>query len=425
MNILTYINHNNKTLIGGMNIEDIHIDTYFKMYNLITWDLDKLYISSHNELDEYCKTVTKQSECNPPYQNLTNELIESNCCEFKGLSIHKKSINKFDINSEVMSKDKMVNFKFIKAYEKIYPQNDKQLYYDHIIKLINSNLNDEFITKNKEQILEILSDNGFDVTDISTLELKRIINDDEFMGLDDIFDLMFKTEPTDKIYQDLKIKSKSGIQLQSMQEYTNKLFEEIRGEQKIYHLYFSFGRLNNFERINWQNKLKIFINDIKLWISDPSINCIVLGGHSFGSCVIQKLGVELIKSGIDLSKIIIIGSGCRIKTFLTEEDLTLFKTNFINKHQFILNCELDENGLINYDHTNTTFNDTLEIMNKINTHLIICKLSNLDKKVCEVIIYKIINYDDIVLQHDKYKQNARADLHAFANYSQKYFMLKK
>jgi hypothetical protein len=424
MNILTHIKYNNKLLLGGMDITDEHIDTYFKMYNLISWEeTKKLYMTSHEELDQYCRTVTKQlNECNPPYPGLTNELNESYCCDFKGLNIHKKSINRFNINSELTSKDKTVNFKFIKAYEKINPQDDKQLYYNYVVELIVSKLNNDFITNNKDDILEILSDNDFDVTDVSVPELIKIINNEEFMGLDDIIGLM-SIQPPDEKYIRLNARKSSKIEYPPMQEYTNKLFEETKERQKIYHLYFSYGTTTNLERVNWKKELNVFIDDIKEWILDPLINCIVLGGHSFGSFVIQKLGIELIKLGVDLTKIVIIGSGCYISKLLNSEEIVLFKQKFANKHRFTINSYTD-GTIIHHENNN---DDPINPINPINTHILLCDRKDIDAtdidkdKKCGSIRYELIEF----IKSKDFKGEYNIKLHTFANYSQKYFMLKK
>jgi len=45
----------------------------------------------------------------------------------------------------------------------------------------------------------------------------------------------------------------------------------------------SFGTLKNIELINWQDSLKIYVQEIINLLSDKLTNNIILGGHSVGS----------------------------------------------------------------------------------------------------------------------------------------------
>lgn len=72
---LNYFNNVNK-LIGGMNLTDNIVKSYFTMYNLISWDKDKLFVSSNDELNKYCQSITTKNLCNPPYIDLTKEKKE-------------------------------------------------------------------------------------------------------------------------------------------------------------------------------------------------------------------------------------------------------------------------------------------------------------------------------------------------------------
>lgn len=68
---LNYFNYVNNKLIGGMNLTDDIIKSYFTMYNLISWDKDKLFVSTNDELNRYCQSIATKNLCNPPYKDLT------------------------------------------------------------------------------------------------------------------------------------------------------------------------------------------------------------------------------------------------------------------------------------------------------------------------------------------------------------------
>jgi hypothetical protein len=423
-------NHINSSLSGGMvNITDEHINTYFKMYNLISWKLDHMYLLENKDLNDYCKSLEEPQQsqqlekCNPPYTDLTDDKNPKNCCEYKGLKIHKRLIDKFNLDAKINSKDNQVQFYFRREYNKIYPQTDKELYYDYLRELIIKKLSD--LDKYKDQILEILYDNDYYQTEITEQQFIDIISSDEFFGLDDIFNIFYQQELTDTKYTDtdtkytgLKSHSRWPIQPKSMQEHTNKLFESEKEGKKTMHLYFSYGIIENFDRIKWSKQLEIFINEIKKWITDINIECIVLGGHSFGSCVIQYLGLELIKQQIDITKILIIGTGCPLMTVLSDDDLKLFKSNFMNKHIFIINSKKDSNWIIYYDRYEKNESNAI---NKINTHIMICIID--ENGLCNPVLYEIINHNE--LNHDIYKPITDAILHSFSNYSKLYFAIKK
>lgn len=340
------------------------------------------------------------------------------CCLHNDKNIHKTTIHKFDYNSNIPSRDKSLIFKFLKEYDRINPQSFKDDFYDYIKYLINQKIDKEFVDSNMDELNDIL-EYDLDDKNIDVDTVRKIINSLDFLGLQEMFNLVYPNGIKDKYYELLKAKSDSKLELKTMQEFQNKLFEEIKDHNKIYHLYFSFGTLNNLDKVNWNKVLEPYIKDIITWISEPLINCIVLGGHSFGSFVIQKLGLELIKREIDLTKIVIIGSGCYNDSFLTDEEIKLFKEKFIGKYQFIINSYTD-NTYIYHEHDKQ---EETNIINKINTHILICTYDNIEiQNIKDVNRCNTIRYEEIMKTVGLYKAINNPKLHAFANYSNKYFM---
>jgi hypothetical protein len=180
----------------------------------------------------------------------------------------------------------------------------------------------------------------------------------------------------------------------------------------------SFGNLKNIELINWQDSLKIYVEEIKKLLDDKLTEHIILAGHSVGSIVIQHLGIELINNNIDISKIYIIGSGCRMAYILTEYELNIFRKNFADRYCFIISAYI-ENNKIHYDHR-----DNNKEINKINTHMLVCELKH-NYNSCKYVSYDIINHDDID-KSDIYIPEPNIILHEFTTYSKLYLnMLNK
>jgi len=185
-------------------------------------------------------------------------------------------------------------------------------------------------------------------------------------------------------------------------------------------LTYSFGTLKNIELIDWQDSLKIYVQEIKKLLDDNLTKHIILAGHSVGSIVIQKLCIELINNNIDISKIYIIGSGCRMINVLTDIELNIFWNHFNNRYIFIISAYI-ENNKIHYDHRN---ND--KEINKINTHMLICNndIKN-NYNQCKSVTYDIINHDEIN-KSDSYVPDPNIILHEFITYSKLYLnMLNK
>ena len=418
---LNYFNYFNNKLIGGMNLTDDIVKSYFTMYNLISWDKDKLFVSTNDELNRYCQSITTKNLCNPPYKDLMEEKKEDMCCVYNDKNIHKTTIHKFDYNSNIPSRDKSLIFKFLKEYDRINPQSFKDEFYDYIRHLCNQKIDKEFVDSKIQELNEILEDylDDYDDKNIDVEIVRKNINSDDFLGLHEMFSLVYPNGVKDKEYELLKAKSDSKLELKTMQEFQNKLFEEIKDHNKIYHLYFSFGTLDNLGRVKWNKVLEPYIKDIITWISDPSINYIVLGGHSFGSFVIQKLGLELIKREIDLTKIVIVGSGCYNDSFLTDEEIKLFKEKFVGKYQFIINSYTDGTYIF-HEHDKQ---EETNIINKINTHTLICTYDNIEiQNIKDVTKCDTIRFEEIIKSSDLYKSINNPILHSFANYSHKYFL---
>ncbi len=183
----------------------------------------------------------------------------------------------------------------------------------------------------------------------------------------------------------------------------------------------SLGTLKNIELIDWQDSLKIYVQEIKKLLSSKTTENIILAGHSVGSIVIQKLCIELINNNIDISKIYIIGTGCRMINVLTDVELDIFRQKFNNRYIFIISAYI-ENNKIHYDHRN----DNKEI-NKINTHILLCNGYELKNNYnsCKSISFDILNYNEII-NSNNYIPDPDIILHEFTTYSELYLnMLNK
>jgi hypothetical protein len=418
----------NKISYDLSNLSD-YIMIYFKTYAFCTWNLDKLYIISENnkELKSFCQDISDPLEkCNPPYKfdEADDSINTSNCCAYTNskkeqLNVSKRSINKFNINSNILSDD--ISFKFIKEFDKITTINYKNILNNYKIQIILENLNlvDEFLFQN---IFDIMQNYGIKFTNNSSYNNKLIhttLNDPDFIGIDNILDLIYpfyKINPRIIEYQ----KKIIDIPYIPIQVYNNRLFEQTTSQnKKIYYLYFSFGISDNIKylkNVDWQDVLKPYIKLIVTSLQNESILAFVIGGHSIGSVIMQYLGLELIKTGIDLSKIFIIGSGCRVSVTLNDEQLMIFKKAFSGRYFFVVTGYINENKIY-YEHYN--YNGTH--LNKIDTHLLLY-----DKEESNSIILDEINIDiDMNMDMNKFEPIDDAELHEFKSYAELYINYSK
>jgi hypothetical protein len=129
-NIITY---NNKiSLVGGMENINKYTSVYFRTYNLISWNINKLYSTPENnkQIKDYCESLENLTECNPPYDSLILTNTINDCCKFKEIGISKRSIHMFNINSLIVKDN--INFKFIKDYSQISTPNSKTSLYTYL-----------------------------------------------------------------------------------------------------------------------------------------------------------------------------------------------------------------------------------------------------------------------------------------------------
>ena len=418
-NSSTYLNTNN--IIGGSKMID-YITTFFKMYNTITWDIGKLYVMPEIEelLKTYCRDLNPTNKCDPvDYQEdikTSISHIPDNCCLLNKNGVSKRSVRRFDIQS-IVTKDN-VSINFVEELPKITTENYKLSLYEYIRHLIIDNL----VSDNIDLITNILLDNDYVPNNkIFTLnEIKDIVNKNDFYDLDDIIKIVYPLYTTTNEYK--RLKSAVGSPIHEIQQESNKLFKQ----KNIYHMYFSFGSLTFLKYVNWTQSLKYYVAKIKTLL-ESGCSAIILGCHSVGSYVIQKLAIELLNSGINVSNIYLIGTGSRYMTTLNDVDIERFRISYENRFIFVINGYRDFNngyrdfnGIVYYDHSDY---DGGSHMNRITTHIIICEDSdkfetNID--MCSNVNIYAINYE-IDINSDIFKPKNSIALHDFKNYSQMFF----
>lgn len=450
-------------IINPLDIQmDNYIDTFFKTYNLITWGLDKLYLTpeSNTELKEFCSNLNTLppdptnpvNSCdNPEKLHVESELeskvkakaeyepypyTNSSCCNFKGTIISKRYVHRFNTGSEIVKDN--INLEFIKFFPKIETPDLKDIVRKNFISYLRSLVIESIqllkTEKFKERFYEILEDNDIEPetgTEYSDYQINKVIESDDFLGLDDILELIYRDDEYKQFEQYQKlltIKSRfSVIDLtHSIQSFENKLFKQINLDgSNTFYFYFSFGTLNFIEQMDWEKSLKIYIEEIKKLLSDQSapVKAIVLAGHSVGSIVIQHLATQLLINGIDISKIFLIGSGCRMDNILSDSQILDIHSQYANRYFFIISGYIRDEKIY-YDHRSS---DLTNKVNKINTHFIICsnileyptKLSNYKCDSTEPTILEIIDHD-LVNRSENFIPNPNPLLHEFGTYSQYY-----
>ena len=105
-----------------------------------------------------------------------------------------------------------------------------------------------------------IEENDIIINDLNNL--LDIIKSDDFYYTDDVLNIIYPKK--DYIYYSdyikLKEYSDAKLPINSIQHFTNKLFEQ---NNDSYYYYFSFGTLKNIELINWHFSLKPYVQNIK------------------------------------------------------------------------------------------------------------------------------------------------------------------
>jgi hypothetical protein len=407
---------------SSINKLSLKMDNYkiifFKTYNLISWNVNKLYNTPENNtaIKDYCeKNVSTIKKC----EQFDETTINDTCCNFKGIGISRRSVHKFLPNSIIVKDD--INFKFIKEFPIITTlskSETKIVLYSYIKTLILQNIKN--ITKKQyDNILEVLNDNDYDITKIKNIsEILEIVKSENFVESDEVIKIIFPNNEykNDSEYKTLKNIYDADIPISSIQQNTNKLFQY----EENYYFYFSYGTLKNIEFIHWSESLKIYVEEIQRLLTDENTKDIILCGHSVGSIVIQHLAIELIKNKVDISNIYVIGTGCRMTQVLNDFELEVFKEKFNNKYCFIISAYID-NDKIYYDHRDS---DKSNKINKINTCLLLCQSDEFKNNYdnCKSVSFDILVHDDIN-SSDKFIPNPNIVLHDFSTYSKLYLNL--
>jgi len=348
-------------------------------------------------------------------------------------------------------KDK-ITFQYIKYFEKtksekiIIPiDNTKQ-------KII---LNDTLITKKKEKdykireilVREINRDKNDTIFGFTKSKLVDFLTEDEDIELtceliDNYFpDGIEKHTDIRSINNEIKnikdeidnVETMSEIVINSdeLQYHTNKVFlSKAENGKKTYYIYFSFGKLKNIENVDWNKTLNPYIDYIQTLIENNDVENIILAGHSFGAIMIQKIGIELINKNMSIEKIFIIGSGCRYKNSLNEQEFILFKHVFENKYFFAITNYTDSNGNNFFDHYDTLNTKNIieqKKIHKITTHFLTARgnpsldqITNFEGIISNNTLHKI-KHDEINNVDSNYIGINNITLHDFTTYSQFYF----
>ncbi len=500
---------------------DRHIERFFKTYNLISWNRGKLYsVPEKNiHLRQFCKelnhatkgTVTnctaadssgtarateasvhrENSESEPAVEAAAGEaagevtgqedFIPTMCCVLNGTRVvSKRTLRNFDVGTRIKKDD--INLQFIDFFPRILAQDVKKIARRNLVKYQREIIIRELPNLDKTKLKKIDEtfddyDDDYDIENLTNEQRIQIINDDEFLNLEQVVKTIFTDRQLeeDDNYAALlaSIETNRSGQQHSIQEHENKLFLQIENDpiplplsvstmglqtrpalqtrpvlsssvlgsrpglvssselsrsglsrsssdpvqNKSYYFYFSFGTLNFIEYVNWEESLDPYVEKIRELLSDPTVKSIVLGGHSVGSIVIQHLAIELIKNGIDTSKIFVIGSGCRKTQVLNDEELEIFRRVFDKKYFFVLSAFVGSDRMIHYDHRS---NDRSNQINPINTNILVCEGYKIDRSYeCEATMLEILDIP-AVNASDSFIPDSDVILHDFKTYSDFY-----
>ncbi len=342
-------------------------------------------------------------------------------------------------NIIISHEDKLVTtcgLRYIKTFPQVKTPCYKTKLYDYLKSIIYKAIIDMNESDKKlQEVKDIIDD--YELTFIDTVNntnlknhnkhnLIEIINSKDFYGTDDLIEIIYpKKEYTNyPDYIEFKTKADAKIPINSVQYYDNLLFEQKLDSNKInYYFYFSFGTLKNFEFIEWDNALDIYIEQIKKILENPNLNHLILAGHSMGSIIIQYIARKLINLNLQLEKIYLIGSGCRLNNLLTIEELNKIKSHFESRYYFVSSAYYSD-GKIYYDHKS---NDSSNTPIEITTNLLLIEGDLIISEELKFISCSHINFSDKKIL-DKYGilvPNPNIVLHDFNTYSKMYFTWKK
>jgi hypothetical protein len=401
-------------IIGGMSL-DIYITNYFKTYNFISWKVgEHIYKTPENnkELNDFCNAQEKLTDCNPPYELTQIKKTIDDCCKFKGIGISKRTIYKFAINTPLVKDN--IEFKLIKTFDKITTPNYRQSIINYQKKIILEKIKN-IDDKTYVHVINIIKDEDDSLEDDEiTVDfiIYKITNNELYCVLE-LFNLLYQEYVNDEYYNFLINAKNNNIGINSIQEYENKLFLEYHENKKTYYFYFSFGTIKFINQMLWHDALLPYITTIRELLIDDTVESIILAGHSVGNIVIQYLGIELLLNNVDVNKIYIIGSACPIHKVLDDSELLLFKEGFKDRYFFVITGYI-ENEIIYYDSK-----DEENVINKINTNILVCKSEEFNKidAMCNSVSLDIVNSYELL---DNIKSVNNIKLHDFNTYSNFY-----
>jgi len=384
-----------KFFMRGGNYKMDIAKVYFDLFRLIKWEPGKIYVNSDKADDaaDYCKTV-ESVDCGTitiPYTTAHSDLEPEMCCTYKDRKVTRRSVNKFGHASIVYLNNKETPFMFEGEFTKIQTT---------LFKIFKPNLEKDIIKKTysgsekKGEIAEIINDYSEEPIKKPEYTLEEVCRyADEYPILAEIAEVL------DPKYRESAAFTRARLvlpaikgEIKEVQLNTNKSFcEHLGGGKVTKHLYFSYGTTTNLHSVVWDIELQTYVKKIQEWIANGEVQNIVLGGHSVGSIVIQHLGLQLIRLGLDISKIYIIGSGCCFTPDLfSEAEVHQLKTAFLDRLVFMLTAYSKE-GLFHCDfinYPNTKMSSADFQINPINTHLLVCSSEFVEGK-CEAV--EVIN----------------------------------
>lgn len=220
------------------------------------------------------------------------------------INIKNKDYNNFDFNKFdglIISNDlesdfctDNINFELIKSYPKITTKDIKEESKNNLVNYLKSLIknNIKILMKNyKEEFYLILHEYMNNLPNyLSKDQIIEIIYSDDFLGIDDILEILYINEEYKKFDEYVKLKKINEINfnssIHSIQYFENKLYKFEELDSYTYFFYFSFGTLNFIEQVDWKKTLEPYIKDIINLLDDSKTKSIVLAGHSVGSIVL-------------------------------------------------------------------------------------------------------------------------------------------
>ena len=377
---------------GGNYKMDI-AKVYFDLFRLIKWEPGKIYVNPDDkDALDYCKRV-ESVDCGTitiPYTTAHSDLEPEMCCTYKDRKVTKRSVNKFGHASIVYLNNKETPFMFEEEFPKIQTTLFKEFIINYETDIIKKTYSD---SEKKSEIAEIINDYSEEPIkkpEYTLEEVRRYA--DEYPILAEIAEVLVPKYKESDAYRKVQLLPKKQEEIKEVQLNTNKSFcEHLDGGKVTKHLYFSYGTTTNLHGVAWDIELQTYVKKIQNWIANGEVQNIVLGGHSVGSIVIQHLGLQLIRLGLDISKIYIIGSGCCFTPDLfSEAEVRQLKAAFLDRLVFVLTAYSKEESFhcdfISYPNTKMSEDDFQ--INPINTHLLSCSSEFVEGK-CEAV--EVIN----------------------------------